>query len=317
MEFQEVYGSALFDVVFGVVLLIPNEDPRRTGPRCVWTVLEKQSCLFDAFRKFADAFEHPRKRLRHQSRDSHEHSLEEAWSSALLKMFLRVPIKSSNGEFAACVESKESVFRSISDVFTLLHLNFFSSGDELLIEGDIGDAMWAALAHDLKGVAGTCDDISGEEDSSFDDSDGSFDGSFDEPFWRLVDDFPNALSQVPKQHVWVAEDIDRYGYFVYLFEYLFPVELSELIGEVPHIDISLVESRQDDLRFWDIRECGFEQCDDCIDDDISSRGRFDAERKLNGQFPNLNLSDEYRLIFLCGLFLHPFQLLDIGPIDLA
>ena len=63
---------------------------------------------------------------------------------------------------------------------TFLHLNLLSSGDELLIEGNIRYSMRATLADNFKRVEGPCDYVASEVDTSFDHSDGSFDWTFDE-----------------------------------------------------------------------------------------------------------------------------------------
>lgn len=64
--------------------------------------------------------------------------------------------------------------------------------------------MWAALAHNFKGVACSCYDISCEKYSSFNYTYGSFYWSFDKSFRRLIDDFPDTLSDISEQHIRIA-----------------------------------------------------------------------------------------------------------------
>lgn len=82
-------------------------------------------------------------------------------------------------------------------MFAFLHLYFLSSGYKFFIESYIRDAVRATLAHYLEGVASACDNVSGEVDSTLNDSDCAFNWSFDKAFRGLIDDFPGSFSEIP------------------------------------------------------------------------------------------------------------------------
>ena len=110
MELQQIYCLTLLHIVFCEVLLSTDEHSRRTRTSCVWTILEKQSCLLDSLWKFTYALKNTRKRFSHQSCKSYCHSLEKTRSSTLLNILLRMSIKSSYCNLETSVQGKSSWF---------------------------------------------------------------------------------------------------------------------------------------------------------------------------------------------------------------
>lgn len=93
-----------------------------------------------------------------------------------------MPIETSDGDLKSCVEGKSGRLGALPDMSALLHLYLVPSGDEFLVEGDIGDPMGDTLADDFKRVEAAGNDIPSEVDSSLDNPDCSLDGPLDEAF---------------------------------------------------------------------------------------------------------------------------------------
>ena len=132
-------------------------------------------------------------------------------------------------------------------MLAFLHLYLLSAGNELIIKGDIGNSLRNALTHDLKGVASASYHISGEVYSSFDHSDCAFNWALDKAFRWLIDDFPNSLGYVPDKNIRISENVYRARYFIDFLEDFFAVKLRELIRELAHSDIFVVEPGKFDL----------------------------------------------------------------------
>ena len=126
-------------------------------------------------------------------------------------------------------------------MFTFLHLYLIPPSDKLLIKSDIWNPMGDTLADNLERVESSSNNISSEENSTFNDPNSSLNRSFNETLGRLIDDFPNSLSKIVHKYIRITQNIDRSRYFVYFFENLFPVELSSLIDKLKQIDIFLIK----------------------------------------------------------------------------
>ena len=198
-------------------------------------------------------------------------------------------------------------------MFTFLHLYLIPPSDKLLIKSDIWNPMGDTLADNLERVESSSNNISSEENSTFNDPNSSLNRSFNETLGRLIDDFPNSLSKIVHKYIRITQNIYGSRYFVYFFENLFPVELSSLIDKLKQIDIFLIKPWQFDLRFRNIGQGSSKQSNNSVDNNITPRGRFDTERKFNNKFTNFNLPDKNRFIPRY-LFLNPLKFLSIWSV---